>query len=384
MFDDAYEDAEHVKYLFRQAPKRLVLHIRESDSLERSTPHLVLNEDSINEQETASGNVNYNVDVEPSRTVSEVSLEEPKQENVPESAGGTYKYKPLEEPCKLIAIYETYKLVINYIAATSKDDREEVINISTFDINKSLKALTRYDTFEVDDNESNDGKRKDMAVNVSNKDLLCLESKSTNTNDICGIKFTRPDYYMMPPWEELQKFVNSDGRCIVNGLVIGRIGYGNVCYTTPVDLTNMNIDELVHFRYRELTIYPDDKDKPPLGQGLNQPAQITLDGIFPKDRKQHAVVSDMDYLLAMNFGETLKDVCLKHGTRFVDYRPDTGSWVFKVDHFSKYAFTDSDEEEAADRLEKFIALQQEKKLAEERRLRERQNVDVSNVKYCMD
>lgn len=46
----------------------------------------------------------------------------------------------------------------------------------------------------------------------------------------------------------------------------------------------------------------------------------------------------------MNFAERLRKITVKKDAKFVDYRPETGSWVFKVDHFSRYGFNDSDDE----------------------------------------
>lgn len=50
----------------------------------------------------------------------------------------------------------------------------------------------------------------------------------------------------------------------------------------------------------------------------------------------------------MDYTGKLRRVCEKHEMRFVDYRPETGSWVFRVDHFSKYGLNDSDDEDDDD------------------------------------
>lgn len=77
---------------------------------------------------------------------------------------------------------------------------------------------------------------------------------------------------------------------------------------------------------------------------MNRKAQITLDQVWPHDKSKHEPIKDKERLDDMNYEFKLRAVCDKHDTRFVEYRPETGSWVFKVDHFSKYGLSDSDED----------------------------------------
>lgn len=161
-----------------------------------------------------------------------------------------------------------------------------------------------------------------------------------------GIVLRRPGYYTIPTLDEILQLMDEEGRCIVPNFTIGRKGYGNVYFNEPIDVANLNLDEIVHFRHKEVIIYPDDENKPPVGQGLNRKAQITLDQVWPHDKALHEPIKDPQRLALMDYEGKLRRVCDKHDTRFLEYRPDTGSWVFKVDHFSKYGLSDSDEDEA--------------------------------------
>lgn len=77
---------------------------------------------------------------------------------------------------------------------------------------------------------------------------------------------------------------------------------------------------------------------------MNRKAQVTLDNVYPRRADTNTLIKDIKELLQMNFAEKLRKITVKKGAKFVDYRPETGSWVFKVDHFSRYGFNDSDEE----------------------------------------
>ena len=89
-------------------------------------------------------------------------------------------------------------------------------------------------------------------------------------------------------------------------------------------------------------VYPDDLNKPPLGKGLNWPAQITSDKVWPLDKISGDTIRSTDRLINMSYKEKLEKASSRMGARFLGYRPETGSWVFKVDHFSKYGLDESD------------------------------------------
>uniref|UniRef100_A0A182SGX8 Nuclear pore complex protein Nup98-Nup96 n=1 Tax=Anopheles maculatus TaxID=74869 RepID=A0A182SGX8_9DIPT len=161
-----------------------------------------------------------------------------------------------------------------------------------------------------------------------------------------GIVLRRVGYYTIPTLDEIAQLMDDDGRCIVPNFTIGRKGYGNVYFNEPIDVAGLNLDEIVHFRHKEVIIYPDDENKPPVGTGLNRKAQITLDQVWPHDKTLHEPIKDPQRLALLDYEGKLRRVCDKHDTRFLEYRPDTGSWVFKVEHFSKYGLSDSDDEDA--------------------------------------
>lgn len=175
------------------------------------------------------------------------------------------------------------------------------------------------------------------------------ESPRTQPETNPVVKLKRPQYYTIPSLEMLENLRNDDGKCYIKGFTVGRVGYGNVCFPDTMDVSNLDLDDIVHIRHREVVLYPDDTRKPPIGQGLNRRAQVTFDGVFPVVSGE--IVKKPDAALVMYFTDNLREVCERKGMRFLEYRPDTGSFVFEVEHFSKYGLDNEDINVDANKLQ---------------------------------
>jgi len=147
-----------------------------------------------------------------------------------------------------------------------------------------------------------------------------------------------PGAYWMSPTADDIRAMNRMQRQRVVGFTVGRENVGSVQFKVPVDLSNINLDDLfgtiVILEPRSATVYPNAAKKPPMGKGLNVPALISLEHSWPrggptiKGRRLERHI------------ERLKSI---PDTTFESYDPETGVWAFSVEHFTTYGLGDDDD-----------------------------------------
>uniref|UniRef100_A0A3Q3NAH8 Nuclear pore complex protein Nup98-Nup96 n=1 Tax=Mastacembelus armatus TaxID=205130 RepID=A0A3Q3NAH8_9TELE len=228
------------------------------------------------------------------------------------------------------------------------DDDPEVTQFYVNPIAKPIPQGRAHTSLQDTISDLNMHKAVRNSLEVSSHDLFlsgCRRNASLTVFWFPGIVLNRVGYYTIPSMEELAEMVDENGECVVENFTIGRKGYGSIFFPGEVNVTGLNLDEIVHFRRKEVIVYPDDKNKPPEGEGLNRRAEVTLDGVWPNDKTTCTQIRSPERLTDMNYEGRLEKASRKQGARFLEYRPETGSWVFEVAHFSKYGLQDSDEEE---------------------------------------
>ncbi len=146
------------------------------------------------------------------------------------------------------------------------------------------------------------------------------------------------DYWMNPTKDEIIA-MNRIQRQQIPDFTVGRHGIGQIHFKVPVDLTSINLDEIpggiIDLQIRSATVYPVAARKPPVGKGLNVPAEISLEHSWPRggaqERSNQRVNKHVQRLQRIE------------NTEFISYEPQTGVWVFSVEHFTTYGLDYEDE-----------------------------------------
>ncbi|KAH8092457.1 hypothetical protein BXZ70DRAFT_993337 [Cristinia sonorae] len=144
------------------------------------------------------------------------------------------------------------------------------------------------------------------------------------------------DYYVKPDLEDLRR-KSYEELCAFSGLVVGRVGYGEIHFLEPVDLTGLPklgalLGQLIRFDDKECTVYPesDEVDKPPPGSGLNVKARIELIRCWPLDKATREPIKDEKHPSVARHLKRLKHI---KDTHFESFDLEEGKWTFTVDHF---------------------------------------------------
>lgn len=288
------------------------------------------------------------------------------------------------------------KLVIKNTGSTSKvpDDKGPMVNNNNNNNDGSFQSPSCSETFAINNGKDeqqnfvelfNDCTTPVKSMKMPSRTVGCSTDETQDTSQKpdgesegppvaetphpANIVLTRPGYYTLPSLDELADLVDENGNCFINDFTIGREGYGSVFFPGTTNIAGINFDEIVHFRKKEVIVYPDDSKKPDVGLGLNKKAEITLDCVWPIDKTSRSPIKSAERLHMMKYEEKLESTTARIGGTFLDYRPETGSWVFEVKHFSKYGMQDdSDDEEIIANEKKFKLLQQQNLSAQKQKL----------------
>lgn len=177
---------------------------------------------------------------------------------------------------------------------------------------------------------------------------------SATPNGVSKLPFTpgadpQPgEYWMKPSRAEIGKLSREQLKNFV-GLTVGRQHCGQVTFDEPVDLTTVDLDQifgtLVDISVRKITVYPDEAMKPPMGKGLNVPSTLRIENSWPRGRDRKSPSPLTSGPLFEKHIDRLKKVV---NAEFVDYETGTGTWVFRVPHYTTYGLDyDSEDEEEA-------------------------------------
>lgn len=169
------------------------------------------------------------------------------------------------------------------------------------------------------------------------------------------------EYIMDPPLSTLLMMSDKELSQVEN-FSLHVEGIGSLKFLEPVDLlhasptgTRAGIQQIpgrvAILEPKLCTVYPDESAKPPVGFGLNVPAEIQLHGCWPLEKATRVAITDQKDPRHDRHMEKLSKM---PDTEFLGFHNPTGTWKFRVDHFSRYGLLDDDDDEATDAAEAVV------------------------------
>lgn len=155
----------------------------------------------------------------------------------------------------------------------------------------------------------------------------------------------QPGEYWSKPTEDEIKAMSREQASQYRGFQVGRQGCGFVTFDGPVDLKSLLplqklYGGIIDITVRSISVYPDSSTKPARGKGLNVPSTLSIENSWPRNRGKPEGLA-----AGPVFDKHIRRLKAIGNTEFVSYNVNTGVWVFKVPHYTRYGLDYDDDDE---------------------------------------
>lgn len=154
-------------------------------------------------------------------------------------------------------------------------------------------------------------------------------------------RLTKAGYSCSPPIDFLASLPAEDLAAVPN-FSIERPGVGRIEWEGAVDIRGIDLDQVVVIEPKSASVYTKEEEenkKPPIGTKLNRSAIITLEGVYAPE----ATLESQE-----KFSKKVERQTKKMGAQLIDYDATSGVWKLKVQHFSRYALDDEDDDSSSE------------------------------------
>ena len=210
-------------------------------------------------------------------------------------------------------------------------------------------STTKIKSLEEKESSNNNATKNDKLLFSSNPlEMSPVQKTSVASNEeLNPSSSSTTDYWCSPTVEQLKK-LSKKQLANVSNFVIGRKNIGSISFEYDVDLTAFSEDfndlfgkTVIFNENKTVEVYPDPDNKPQVGYGLNVPAVIMLQNVYPIDKKTKKPITDNSKIAEVQY--FIKRLRNMKEMEFISYNPFGGVWTFKVKHFSVWGIVNEED-----------------------------------------